>query len=112
MLFTNGRRRRLHKDKASILHYLKDVSKIFTENNKLKRSFTLLGLPIDPAKQKSGLSACLILKYSKQDLQQILRTVLAMPRLKDFNKSRKRLLNFCRPDLYKGKSNIKCYNII
>ena len=55
-----------------------------------------------------------ILKYTEEDLQQIIRTILKSQRLAvvapAFNKCHKRALKYRVPDIYQSKFYIKYYN--
>lgn len=62
----------LYKDRVSISPLLREKSKAFDEDNKLKESLTPPSLFIDFIKPEPGPQAGLIPKYSEQDFQQIL----------------------------------------
>lgn len=56
--------------------------------------------------------AGLVLKYSEQDFQQILQTVQATLKPRDFDKSKKQSLKSYQSDVYRNKSDMECYNFI
>lgn len=60
------------KDRVSVLPPLRDKSKAFSKDNKLKGSPTPSGLFVDLANQELGPPVDSIPKYSDQDFQQIL----------------------------------------
>lgn len=66
MLSATCRYKLPHKDRSSALLLLKDKSKVFSEDNKLKESFTPLGLPTNPIDQEPSPSINPVLKYFKQ----------------------------------------------
>lgn len=74
-----------------MLPFLRDKSKVFSKNNKHEGSDTPPSLLDDLANQEPGLPTSLVPKYSEQELQWILQMVLVISRLRDFNKSRKKI---------------------
>lgn len=74
------------------------------------------GPSVDPSTQEPNPAAGSVPKYSEQDLQRIMKTVLesrpSAPAPRDFDEPRERPLKPRAPDVYKGKSHMDCYNFI
>lgn len=72
------------------------------------------GSPAGPLNQGPTPAAFSVPKYSEDDLQQILKTVLESrtPARDHPNEPRKRPLKVRATDVYKDKSHMNCYNFI
>lgn len=68
--------------------------------------------PPDPDKPTPNSANNAVLKYTKQDFQQILQAVLRAKKRSQDKKPKEKSLNPCQLDVFQEKFYIKCYNFI